>query len=191
VTTPGSPWFAGAWRRRSIAVPGGVPTEPCEAWWLQSDSVFVDVRVALPGREDNGLPFSSTGAFAGRFELVDGGVRWHVELDSGGVVPRSDGAGGVDLFLDSHDPLLMIEDAPGRFREEWVRPVADPAVASLHTPELIAVQVGEVVGAVWVDIDGALAGRVWHGRYSVGVGSYAIQPPALDAWLASRARMGR
>ena len=68
------PWFVGAWRRRSIVVPGGQPTEPCEAWWIQSADAFVDVRVAAPGMEHNGLPYSSTRAFAGRFEIAEGEV---------------------------------------------------------------------------------------------------------------------
>ena len=84
MTRPVRPWFVGAWRRRSIVVPGGQPMEPCEAWWIQADDAFVDVRVVLPGRELNGLPYSSTRAFAGRFEIVDDEVRWHVEIDSDG-----------------------------------------------------------------------------------------------------------
>ena len=115
------PWFVGAWRRRSIAVPGGEPVEPCEAWWIQSGDAFVDIRIAAPGMEDNGLPYSSTRAFAGWFEIAGGEVQWHVELDSDGVAPRIDRGPAAGLYLDPDDPLLMIEDAPGRFREEWVQ----------------------------------------------------------------------
>ena len=89
------PWFVGAWRRRSIVVPGGQPTEPCEAWWIQAADAFVDVRVAVRGMEHNGLPYSSTRAFAGRFEIAEGEVRWHVELDSDGPVPRTDRAAAM------------------------------------------------------------------------------------------------
>jgi len=110
------PWYVGAWRRRSIVVPGGEPTEPCEAWWIQSSDVYVDIRVALPGHDDNGLPYSSTRAFAGVFEIADGNSCWHVELDSGDVAPRTDRAAAAGLYLDPANPDVLIEDAPGRFR---------------------------------------------------------------------------
>ena len=99
MSPPHQPWFVGAWRRRSIVVPGGEPTEPCEAWWIQAGEAFVDIRVAAPGMEDNGLPYSSTRAFAGRFEIADGEVRWHVEIDSDGPVPRTDRAAAAGLFM--------------------------------------------------------------------------------------------
>ncbi len=121
MSAPNRHWFVGAWRRRSITVPGGEPTEPCEAWWIQTDEAFVDVRVARAGQEHNGLPYSSTRAFAGRFEIAGGEALWHVELDSDGAVPRVDRAAAEGLYIAADDPLLMIENAPGRFREEWVQ----------------------------------------------------------------------
>jgi hypothetical protein len=163
------PWFAGAWRRRSITVPGGQPTEPCEAWWVQAADAFVDVRVAAPGMEDNGLPYSSTRAFAGRFEITDGEVRWHVDLDSEGHVPRTDRAAEGGLYIASDDPLLMIEDAPGRFREHWVQMAPDGDVEFVHSADLVAVRVGGVSGVV-MSIGGNVVGRVWHQEGSVGVG---------------------
>ena len=127
-------------RRRMAApldrrCPGGEPTEPCEAWWIQAGDAFVDVRVAAPGMEDNGLPYSSTRAFAGRFEIADGEVRWHVELDSDGPVPRTDRAAAAGLYIAVDDPLLMIEDAPGRFREEWVQHAPEGDVEFVHIGE--------------------------------------------------------
>jgi hypothetical protein len=163
------PWFAGAWRRRSIVVPGGELTEPCEAWWLQAAEAFVDVRVAVPGKENNGLPYSSTRAFAGRFEVADGEVRWHVELDSDGHVPRIDRAASTGLFIADDDPLLMIEDAPGRFREEWVQQAPEGDVEFVHTANKVAVRVGDVRGEVML-IDGQVVGRIWHGDASIAVG---------------------
>jgi hypothetical protein len=168
MSAPDPPWFVGAWRRRSIAVPGGEPTEPCEAWWIQAGESFVDVRVAAPGMEDNGLPYSSTRAFAGRFEIVDGEVRWHVELDSEGPAPRTDRAAAAGLYMASDDPLLMIEDAPGRFREEWVQRSLERDVEFVHTANLVAVRVGGVSGVV-MSIEGTVTGRVWHEAGSVGV----------------------
>jgi hypothetical protein len=160
-------WFVGAWRRRSIVVPGGDPTEPCEAWWIQTEHAFVDVRVALPGREHNGLPYSSTRAFAGTFEIAEGESRWHVELDSGGVVPRTDRAAAAGLFVSLDDPLLMVEDAPGRFREEWVQCAPLGEVQFVRAANLVAVRVGDISGVV-SSVGGTVSGRVWHGAHSIG-----------------------
>ena len=163
------PWFAGAWRRRSIMVPGGEPTEPCEAWWIQAGDAFVDVRVTAPGMDNNGLPYSSTRVFAGWFEIADGEVRWHVELDSEGPAPRIDRAADAGLYIAPDDPLLMIEDAPGRFREEWVRHAPEGEVEFVRSGNLVAVRVGDVSGVVML-LGEKVVGRVWHGQGSVGVG---------------------
>ena len=173
------PWFVGAWRRRSIAVPGDEPIEPCEAWWIQAGEAFVDVRIALPGCEDSALPYSSTRAFAGRFEIADGEVRWHVELDSDGAVPRTDRAAEGGLFIAPDDPTVMIEDAPGRFREVWVQRAsnrrtitgqeAGPEVEFVRSADVVAVRVGEVSGVVFT-VGGSVTGRVWHPGGVVVVG---------------------
>ena len=165
---PARSWFVGAWRRRSIVVPGGDPLEPCEAWWLQSNDVFVDVRVTLPGCEHNGLPYSATRAFAGTFEIAGGESRWHVDLDSGGPVPRTDLAAASGLFIAAEDPLLMIEDAPGRFREEWIQCAPAGDVQSVRARNVITVRVGDVSGVVW-SVDGTVFGRIWQGERSVGI----------------------
>jgi hypothetical protein len=165
---PTRSWFVGAWRRRSIVVPGGDPVEPCEAWWIQSSDAFVDVRVTLPGLERNGLPYSSTRAFAGTFEIADGELRWRVELDSGGPVPRTDLAASSGLFIDADDPLLMIEDAPGRFREEWIQCAPAGEVQCVRADKIVSVRVGDVCGVVW-SVDRAVFGRIWHGEHSIGI----------------------
>jgi hypothetical protein len=164
------PWFVGAWRRRSITVPGREPTEPCEAWWIQAGEAFVDVRVAAPGMEDNGLPYSSTRAFAGRFEIADGEVRWHVELDSDGPAPRTDRAPVEGLFIDADDPLLMIENAPGRFREEWVQQAPQAEVEFVRSVDLVTVRVGGITGVVFAAGD-EVCGRVWVDGRSIVVGA--------------------
>jgi hypothetical protein len=164
------PWFVGAWRRRSIAIPGGAPTEPCEAWWVQSDDWFVDVRRTLPGREDNGLPYSSTRAFAGRFEIVDGEVRWHLHLDTDGLAPRTDRASANGLHISDTDPLLMIEDAPGRFREEWVQHAPSRICQGSGADAAIRVTVGSIRGEVRSTAAGVI-GHIWDdGRLLVEVG---------------------
>ena len=168
MTPPARPRFVGAWKRRSIMVPGGQPVEPCEAWWLQTGEVFVDVRVALPGMEHNGLPYSSTRVFAGRFEIVDGEARWHVVLDSDGLVPRTDRAAAAGLYIAPDDPLLMIEDAPGRFREEWVQHAAGDDVESVYAPNVLTVRIGDVSGVV-ISTGTAVVGRIWHPEGSIGI----------------------
>lgn len=141
--------------------------EPCEAWWIQTERAFVDVRITLPGHAQNGLPYSSTRAFAGTFEIADGEARWHVELDSEGAVPRTDRGAASGLFVSNDDPLLMIEDAPGRFREEWIQCARLGEVQFVRAGNLVAVRVGDVSGVV-SSVDGAVAGRVWHGAHSIG-----------------------
>ncbi len=168
MTPPARPWFVGAWRRRSITVPGGQPTEPCEAWWIQSGEAFVDVRVALSGLEHNRLPYSSTRVFAGRFEIADREVRWHVVLDSDGLVPRTDRAAAAGLYLAPDDPLLMIEDAPGRFREEWVQHGADGDVEFVSAAHIVAVRVGPI-SAVVMSAGTSVVGRIWHPEGSIGI----------------------
>jgi hypothetical protein len=158
-------WFVGAWRRRSICVPGGEPTEPCEAWWIQAGAAFVDVRVALPGRQDNGLPYSSTRAFAGRFVIADGEARWHVELDSDGIAPRIDRAAAAGLYIAADDPHLMIEDAPGRFREEWEQHAPDGDVEFVRSTGIVVVRVGDITGVV-MSTDEGVIGRVYSERLS-------------------------
>lgn len=174
MTATTHPWFVGAWRRRSIRVPGGEPVEPCEAWWIQAGEAFVDVRVALPGNDGNGLPYSSTRAFAGRFEIAEGEVRWHVDLDSDGAVPRIDRAAAAGLFIAPDDSLLMIEDAPGRFREEWVHQAVGEHgrgldVEFVRSANVVAVRVGAISGVVFA-AGGSVAGQVWHPRGAIAVG---------------------
>ncbi len=154
-------WYVGAWRRRSICVPGGEPTEPCEAWWLQAEHSFIDIRVTHDGQDGNGLPYSSTRAFAGCFEIADGETRWHLELDTDGRAPSIDQALASGLYIDAGDGDLMIEDAPGRFREEWVRqaPVGDIEVVHAHS--MIAIRINEVSAVVWRST-GHTSGHLWH-----------------------------
>jgi hypothetical protein len=153
-------WYVGAWRRRSICIPGGEPTEPCEAWWLQTERSFIDIRVTHDGQDGHGLPYSSTRAFAGRFEIADGETRWHLELDTAGRAQSTDKALASGLYIDADNGDLMIEDAPGRFREEWVRqsPVGD--VELVHADSMIAIRINEVSAVVWSST-GCTSGHLW------------------------------
>ena len=55
----------------------------------------------------------------------------------------------------------MIEDAPGRFREEWVQHAPEGDVEFVRTANRVTVRVGDVSGEV-MSIDGRVVGRVWH-----------------------------
>ena len=153
-------WFVGGWRRRSICVPGGEPVEPCEAWWLQTEDSFIDIRITRDGHHDNGLPYSSTRAFAGRFEIVDGETRWHLELDTDGRAPSTDSALASGLYIDNVDTDVMIEDAPGRFREEWVRESPIHEIEAVHANSMIAVRINEISAVVWQSL-GVTSGQLW------------------------------
>ena len=73
------------------------------------------------------------------------------------------------LFIAADDPLLMIEDAPGRFREEWVQHALQGDVEFVRTANMVTVRVGDVSGAV-MSIDGHVVGRIWHGAGTIAVG---------------------
>ena len=172
------PWFVGAWRRRSITVPGSAPTEPCEAWWIQTERSFVDIRFTLPGLANNGLPYSSTRAFAGTFTIIGDETRWNLELDTARPTPHTDIGAASGLYISPEDPNLMIEDAPGRFVEEWERvaPTANsainraingaidladqPIIEVVHGHACIAVRIGEICAVVLAD-DQQTNARLW------------------------------
>ncbi len=73
------------------------------------------------------------------------------------------------LYMAPDDPLLMIEDAPGRFREEWVQYAAEGEVEVVRSDNLVAVRIGRVSGLV-MSLDDTVSGRVWHDEGTVVVG---------------------
>jgi hypothetical protein len=171
-TPAGLPWWVGAWRRRSISVPGRPATEPCDAWWLQTASTFIDIRVVRDGWSADGLPYSATRAFAGRFEIVGDQLRWHLEHDTAGPVPATDVGPAAGLYLDRHDHDLMIEDDPGAFREEWERVVTGDDIEVVHAAAVVAIRVGAVTAVVSTS-RGATVGQLWQpdGRTVLDVSS--------------------
>ena len=66
--------FQGAWRRVSIAVDRGPPTEPASVVWVQASSAYADLR--LP--DD---PGATTMSFAGTTRWDDPFLRWEHALD--------------------------------------------------------------------------------------------------------------
>ena len=72
--TPSS--FFGAWRRRSLRVDDGPPTEPGVVVWVQAGDHFVDVRSSEPA-----APLSGPGAFAGTTTHAGHTLTWHHTID--------------------------------------------------------------------------------------------------------------
>lgn len=139
------PWFAGVWQRDGISVPGAPYVEPCDAWWVQSDRWFVDIRLSRPGHEDNTLPYSQTRLMAGWFRQADGWSEWNVLIDSARETPATDRAAADGLTRSEHEPDLMVEDAPGRFTERWLdrcHGELSPAL-TIAEPDHVEVQLGD------------------------------------------------
>jgi hypothetical protein len=72
------------------------------------------------------------------------------------------------LFLAPNDPLLMIEDAPGRFREEWIQHAPEGNVEFVRTADIVTIRIGAITGVV-LSTGGAVLGRVWSEERSIGV----------------------
>ena len=62
----------------------------------------------------------------------------------------------------------MIEDAPGRFREEWVQCAPDGEVEFVRAADIVTVRVGGVTGVV-LSVGPTISGRIWHGERSIGI----------------------
>jgi hypothetical protein len=75
-------------------------------------------------------------------------------------------------LVDPDDPLVMIEDAPGRFREEWVQCAPGGEVEFVRAAGVICVRVGDITGVVLSTAEG-VAGRLWCADYSI-----AVEPPS-------------
>lgn len=161
------PWFTGVWQRDGISVPGRPFVEPCEAWWVQSDRWFVDIRRTRPGHEHNDLPYSQTRIMAGWFHQADGWSEWHVLLDSARVTPAVDRAAAEGLNRSADEPDLMIEHAPGRFTERWRDRSSGGAVTGSHADDSILVRLGPWTALAERRADGAIAASLTHDRQLV------------------------
>jgi hypothetical protein len=69
--------FRGVWQRVSLSVDGGPWCEPAQVIWVQTGSVFGDIRLAFEGRADE----HPTMSFAGTVSWEEPRLRWHHKLD--------------------------------------------------------------------------------------------------------------
>lgn len=69
--------FRGVWQRVSLSVDGGPWCEPAQVIWVQTGSVFGDIRQPFAGRSDE----HPTMSFAGTVSWDEPRLRWHHQLD--------------------------------------------------------------------------------------------------------------
>jgi hypothetical protein len=145
----------GAWTRQSVSINGSEPFELQRVYWLQTTSVYADLRVPFH-------PAGGTACFAGRSGWDGDRYRWSHPLDligpddpsSGDASPGSDGpnALGRDAFRDDIGELIWNGDRliergtlPGgiAYEEIWVRLPGDPRDSeAVESPTACHVRVG-------------------------------------------------
>jgi hypothetical protein len=153
-------WLRGLWRRRSIAHSDGRLDTTTTVYWLQTDSIFADIRIpaerpALSGRagfaaldagEQRALARQS--GFAGWTELRGDRCRWHRSIDfqppSGvpdeGRLIRGD---GVLIEEGIHEPYIEI----------WEPVECGPGpIAALAMPEAAGADVVVVCGDAFLAV---------------------------------------
>ena len=69
--------FRGVWQRVSLSVDGGPWCEPAQVIWVQTGSVFGDIRLPHAGRDDEHPPMS----FAGTLSWREPHLMWTHKLD--------------------------------------------------------------------------------------------------------------
>ena len=130
------PQFVGAWKRRSIAIDGGVHREPARVLWLQAGDAFADLRVPL---ELNG----ETDAFAGITTFEPPALTWHHTLDWNGRLA------GYDCGVVECDGEEMVERGEFErdgcchsYEEIWQRIDPGPIGIVLTSTHAMVVRVG-------------------------------------------------
>ena len=175
--------FRGAWRRRSIAIDGGEPSEPALVLWLQAPEAFADLRIPNSG--------DTIEAFAGITTWDPPRLTWHHTIDWNG------GFAGYDCGdVEWRDGALIERgtfDDDGRTRgyeEVWERVDAGEAFIVLSSDDAIVVNVGtyslsfrdargsgssfDVRSARWTP------DRQWHDTYVFGAGADLPLAPAAS-----------
>jgi hypothetical protein len=132
-----------AWRREGISIGGAPASEPQDVWWLQTPSVFADVRIPV-------AVGASAAAFSGTTVQDGDRLTWHHDLslhpitgaDTGLVHWRDE-----DTLIESGTALVL--GAPVAYEEVWRR--ATPRGASW---EVRAIATGRrvVVGSYALDV---------------------------------------
>lgn len=83
--------YIGLWKRASIQVGEGAPSENATVYWLQAETYFADIRIPLSqpslsqplcnlDRNDL-LPFAEINAFAGAIDCTETWIRWNRMVD--------------------------------------------------------------------------------------------------------------
>lgn len=113
--------FRGVWQRVSLSVDGGRWCEPAQVIWVQTGTVFGDIRLPFPGRTDEHPAMS----FAGTLEWRDPHLSWHHKLDLYGDPDSDDGGDtaevswhGGELVCQGHFPR---ESRTVPYTEVWRR----------------------------------------------------------------------
>lgn len=170
-TTPVPARFTGVWRRRGLWIDGEEVADPLDAWWLQTPSLFADIRCRRSGVGSDGPDTGNRGllttetAFAGVAEWDGAQMAWHHWLDPArtparrldlaadvgeGTSPVGAGASAPDVGRLERIGEQLLEtgsvwsdDRLRTYREAWSCevPLWDGWSAEC-TPERIAVSIG-------------------------------------------------
>jgi hypothetical protein len=174
----------GAWTRQSVSIDGSEHFELQHVYWLQTDSVYADLRVPFH-------PAGGTACFAGRSGWDGDRYRWSHPLDLSNPDPASasdpDPTPGPDpgpgrargcasrsgpddighLIMDG-DRLVERGRLPGgttTYEEIWVRlPGDDGEVEAIESPAACHVQVGDHAITI---VDGRPEGGSFNACYQV------------------------
>lgn len=111
--------FAGLWRRRSLTIGDGEPTEPAAVHWIQWGDRFLDLRAPLAGEPVP--PLCGPGLFGGITTWAEPVLTWHHEFDSD---PGSGADAGAVSWEDGHlveRGTATISGVPTPYVEVWER----------------------------------------------------------------------
>ncbi|MFN0030201.1 MAG: hypothetical protein ACKV2O_23870 [Acidimicrobiales bacterium] len=109
----------GLWRRRSLALDGGPPTETQHVLWLQAGEGFADMRVPLEDTDPQ--PMSAPLSFAGVTTWDGTALCWHRDLDLHQVIEADEGSitwDGEDLIETG---IFTFGGQPTPYVEVWRR----------------------------------------------------------------------
>ena len=182
--------FRGVWRRRSIAVDGGAPSEPALVLWLQARESFADLRIPNSG--------DAIEAFAGTTTWEPPRLTWHHTIDWNGGFAGYD-CGDIEWVDGALVERGTYEEAgqTHEYEEVWDRVDTGDEFIVLSSEHAIVVTVGtyslsfrdsrgagssfDVRSARWS------AERDWHDTYVFGAGDQL--PLASDAMERSGWRL--
>jgi hypothetical protein len=146
------PQFRGVWKREGLSVEGGAPTEPEQAYWAHSASLFADVRT--------GSSTDGPTAFAGRTRIDGNTIRWDHSISAGTSVAD-------DTATFTYDEDTLIEsgriDLGGftiSYREWWNKTSTPDAPVAYTSGEQGIAIVGQHRAVIVIDDGGVVAGWV-------------------------------